>query len=121
MAASGSVSIKGTVTGLLTGTKTVGPITVSNSTASSETHAVIALASGDNTVSVPSTASMALVVFAAASTSSKTVRTVVGDTGITVSKTGPVFLPFDTTSLPTNLYINSSAADTGLTTEILFI
>lgn len=122
MAASGSLTIQGTITGLLTGTKTIGPITLADTNASPSTTEIV-LASGANTITVPSatTCSGVLIVFAAASTTTKTIKGVGGDTGIRVSPNGPCFLSFDSASVPATFVINSSAADTSNVTEILFI
>lgn len=119
MPATGSVSISGSVTGLPTGSKTVGPITISSAAAVGQQTDLV-LASGDNTITVPSTATAAIVVFASASTTTKKIKGVAGDTGITLAKTGKFVLQFDTTP-PASFIINSSVADTGNTTSILFV
>lgn len=120
MAATASVSITGTVTGLPTGSRVLGPMTIASVSAVGSVTDLI-LASGVNTITVPTGATAAIIQFAVGSVTTKTLKGIAGDTGIVVAKTGTVVINFDTTALPANFVINSSALDTGLTTEITFV
>lgn len=118
MAAAASISISGTITDLPGGDKTIGPITVTSAAAVSvETQTV--LASGLNTITVPTTATGVIVVFDSTSTVTKTIKGVTGDTGVLVLKTGFFMLTFDATP-PASFVITASGADTGKTTTIIF-
>jgi len=81
----------------------------------------VVLAAGDNTITVPSGASAAIIQFGAGSTSVKKLKGAGADTGITVTKIGTCVLHFDAAGAPANFIINSSALDTGITTEITFV
>lgn len=121
MAASGQITITGTITGLLTGSKSIGPIVLSDSNASPTTQELV-LASGFNTISVPTATSCSgvLVVFAAASAGTKTLKGVTGDTGIALNPSGANFLSFNVAAPPTSFGITTTVADTGNVTEVLF-
>lgn len=120
MAATGQITIQGTVTGLLTGSKTIGPIVLSDSAASPSTTELV-LASGFNTIAIPTatTVSGVLIVFAAASTGTKTLKGVTGDTGIPLLPNGPNFIALATSA--TSFGITTTAADTANITEILWV
>lgn len=124
MAISSSVTISGSVTGLSVGTKTYGPTTVSTTSpveAGSAPITSVVLASGANTVSVPSTSTGGCIIqFASASTCTKTLKGVTGDTGVALCKNGSIFLQFDT-SAPSSICITAGAADTGNTTTIFWV
>lgn len=119
--ATAEVTISGTVASALTGALDVGPINIVSTNASVQRQQLV-LANGDNTITLPTTVTPTGVIihFAAASTTNKTLKGVGGDTGIRLSKTGPTLLTFDSASLPASIIVNSSAADTGNVTEILF-
>ena len=116
----GSVTVDGSVTGQLTGTRTIGPLTLTSSAAQAQTTQVV-LANGFNTITVPSTSCVcAVIAFAAASTVTKTLKGVTGDTGIVLATTGFAVLTWVSGSAPATFGITTSGADTGNTTEILF-
>lgn len=121
MAASGQITIQGVISGLLTGSKTIGPIVMSDANASPTTQEIV-LASGFNTISVPTATSCSgvLVVFAAASTGTKTLKGVTGDTGIVLNPSGANFISFNVAAPPASFGITLTAADTANVTEILF-
>ena len=121
MAASAVVSILGQITGLPTGTKSVGPLTVS-SAAACGTVTEIVLQSGANTITVPSAPAPTgcIIVLPSTNTQAVTLKGVAGDTGIAIGKTGVFMLCFDPTALPASFVLNSAATQTGLTTEISF-
>lgn len=122
MAVAGSVTIAGSVTGLATGSRTYGPVTISSvsptdATAGSVTTVV--LSSGANTITVPSTSCTGCIIqFASASTVGKTLKGVTGDTGIAVTENGTCVLQFDDDGAPASFVITAGSADTGNTTTI---
>lgn len=127
MTVQASVTISGTVSGLSTGSKTIGPIIVpvpgSPTDATSGQITTLQLASGDNTILIPSTSTqVAIIVFSSQSATTKKLKGVGGDTGIVLDSNGANLLTFvGGGSSPASFVINSSAADTGFTTEITFI
>jgi hypothetical protein len=125
VAVTGSITVSGSVAGLATGSKTLGPITITSAAPSDLTcgaTTTVVLANGANTITVPSsTCTAAVIVFASASTTVKTLKGVSGDTGFTVTKNGTFVLQFDAAGAPANFVINSAGADTGNTTTIFWI
>lgn len=121
MPATGTVTVSGAISGLPSGSRAIGPLTVSPTNASGHVIDVV-LASGDNTITVPSTptTSGCIIQFGASSTTTKKLKGIGADTGITVTKTGFAVLCWDTAAVPGSFVINSSAADTGQVTEITF-
>lgn len=117
MAATGQVTLTSNVIGLLTGSKAYGAITASVSAAVATTLQTN-LAVGDNTISIPTGSSWALITPPSTATGILILKGNAGDTGIRVLKTGPfIALPLDTV-LPV-LILNASIAITGV--EILFL
>ncbi len=95
MAAAATVTIAGTVTGLPSGTKTLtGTLT---SVAAVGTVQELTLASGANTVTVPTGATAVLITPPAGNTVLVTLKGVTGDTGVPLHKTFPTLLPLDST------------------------
>jgi hypothetical protein len=126
MAGTGSVTINGQVSNLQTGSRTLGPITISSSPATELNLAnvqTLVLASGANTITIPSSTAVGVVInFAPASTQTKTLKGVTGDTGIAVTRNGTCFLAFDQTSgAPANFVVTAGGVDTGNVTEFWFI
>lgn len=117
MAAAGQVNLTGTVDDLPSGAKVIGPLTFTAAAALDATVQVV-LASGANTVTVPTGATMVIIVFDPASTTDKTLKGVTGDTGIKSGPTGFVCFPVNAIS---SFCITSSAADTSKTTTIMFV
>ncbi|MGZ4518845.1 MAG: hypothetical protein ACXVGB_00305 [Mycobacteriaceae bacterium] len=117
MAATASISISGSITGLPDGDKTVGPVAISSAAAVGDSESII-LANGDNTVTPPARATGCIIVFDPTSTTTKTLKGVGGDTGVPLKKTGANLLTFELAHGA--FIINSSAADTGLYTTITF-
>jgi hypothetical protein len=120
MAAAGTLTVTGTITGAVYGSKTIAPASVETAAAVADQYGIV-LASGFNAIFVPATASAVFVVFDATSTVTKTLKGVTGDTGILLAKTNlGVVLHFDTTP-PASFGITTSGADTGKTTDVFFI
>ena len=118
MAITSTVQLRGYFSGLLAGSRSVSPTDFSNAASSGQVD-YLTLASGANTVTVPTNARAVLIAFDTTSTAVKTLKGVTGDTGIVLDPVGWNFLRF-AASPPTNFVINSSAADTGKRTEITF-
>lgn len=120
MAATGTATLNGVITGLPNGSVVLGPLVLS-SAAANGTVQIIALASGANTITIP-TAPVpkgVLVVLPSDNTVVTTIKGVTGDTGFVVSKTGWFFLPFDTVP-PANFVLTSASAQTAKYTYIYF-
>lgn len=126
MAASGSLTLTGTISGLQWGNKVIGGtagLTVAS--AGSEVNAAavttIVLANGANTITVPSTACTGcVIVFGPASAVTKTIKGITGDTGLAVTKNGWCAFSFDAAGAPASFVITAGGADTGNVTEICF-
>ena len=117
---SSTLPITGQVVGMPTGEKIIGPLSATNGTTVG-TVADVTLASGDNTIAIPSGAIAALIVIPSSVTQTIKVRTNLDSGGVTIGN--PVYAPFVALPLPssaTSLVINASAATTG-TTEVTFI
>lgn len=113
------VQLRGFFEDIPSGSKSIGPADLQNNTPT-VAETIVTLASGDNTITVPvSTTLGAIIIFDSTSTTAKKIKGVGGDTGITVTKTKWFVLTFDSPA-PANFIINSSAADTGLYTKIIF-
>lgn len=127
MAVAVNVTIYGLVSGLQSGQKIVGPYTVTiNGTPSDLTSGQttsLVLANGDNTITIPSTScSAAIISFSSGSVTTKKLKGVGGDTGITLNGTGVNVISFPGGgATAASFIINSSALDTNQATEILFL
>lgn len=122
MAATGVVSITGSVTGLPTGSKTLGPLTIQSSTANGSTIEVALTVSTAVTVTIPTVGgNCTAVVFCPASsnTNSLTLKGVTGDTGIAISKVNPTVIPLDTS--PAASFVVAVGTGTNSTAEVFFI
>lgn len=118
MAISSTIQLRGYISGLLAGSRSISPTDQTNADAPNQVTQVT-LASGDNTITVPTKARGCIINFASTSTTTKTLKGAAGDTGIVLDRTGWNVLKFYSTP-PASFIINSSAADTGLLTEITF-
>lgn len=118
MAISATVQLRGFFSGLGIGSRSISPTDLTDTTSPAQVTQ-ITLASGDNTIAVPSTADGCIIIFDSSSTTVKTLKGAAGDTGIVLSKTKWNVITFDTTP-PANIIINSGAADTSKVTEITF-
>lgn len=121
MAAAGTITLNGVVTGLPNGSVVLGPLTLTSAAANGQVQ-IIALASGANTITIPTapTPTGVLVVLPSNNSVVTTIKGVTGDTGIAISKTGWFFLPFDT-SPPASFVITSASAQTSKYTYIYFV
>lgn len=119
MAATGTVQILGTVTGLPGGGSVgIGPLTITSAAAVGERRSPLDLASGSNTVLIPATAKAMIFIPPTANTQALILRP--GDasgTGISLAKTQPTVLAFETA--PASVNINAAAAVSGC--EVIFV
>ena len=122
MAASGTLSVGGSISDMPTGSRQVGPITMTSAAASGVVIHVV-LQSGANTITLPTAIAptMAVIKLPATNTALTTLKGVTGDTGIVIGKTGFAVIPFNAASPPTDFCLTSAATQTGLVTEITFI
>jgi hypothetical protein len=106
----GTFTITGADTGLPTGGQTVGPLTVVGTAVVGEMIPVI-LASGDNTISVPSGAVGVLIVPPTTNTNTLKYRTSSnsGDTGLSIAPASFSVHMFPLTA-PTSLIVNAAGA-----------
>lgn len=121
MAASAAIKLSGLITGTPTGNKVIGPINISSAAANGQVQQVI-LASGANTITIPTTPAPTgcVIQLNSANTAIVTLKGVAGDTGIAIGKIGQTMLTWDATALPASFVLNSAALQTGLITEIVF-
>ena len=117
MAVASSLQAVGVISGIPSGSRNIVSDLVANSIFLPSIS--LTLASGANTITVPTGAVGVLILFATTSVTTKTLKGVTGDTGIVLRPTGWNFFTI-TQSSSGSFVINSSAADTGLTTEIIF-
>lgn len=116
--AKATIQLRGFFEDLISGSKSISPADLVHTTPPlAETQLV--LASGDNTITVPSTAVGCIILFDPTSTAIKKLKGAGGDTGIIVSRQLWIVLTFDTTPIA-NFIINSSVVDTGKTTTVVF-
>lgn len=118
MAISSLISLRGYISGLLVGSRGIAPTDITNTAGPSSVVQVV-LASGTNTILIPSNAYGAIIVFDPTSTTVKTLKGSAGDAGIVLAKNKWNVITFDSTP-PANFVIIASGADTGKTTEITF-
>lgn len=86
----------------------LGPYTITLS--ATDQTSDVTLASGANTIPVPSTAVGVIIIPPAAGAEVLTLKGVTGDTGLVISSTAPTLLSFTSGSAPANIVVNSSAA-----------
>lgn len=118
MALRSLIQLRGLLEGLPSGSMNISPTDVQNNTPP-EFTAQSTLTIGDNLVIVPANAYGAIIIFDPTSTTVKTLKGAALDTGIILAKTGWNVIRFDTVPV-VGFIINSSAADTGKKTTIIF-
>jgi hypothetical protein len=115
----GSVTIGGILTGVVPGNTNIGPYSIAgNSSGNSDTLATT-LASGANTISVPSWAVACIIIPNAANAIALTLKGVTGDTGIVIDPTGPTLLNF-AASPPASFVITAASLTTTITQIVFF-
>lgn len=116
---SGTITIGGMATGMLTGSKVIGPSTILGSIAECAITTVI-LVGGDNVIPVP-TGAYAFMFQPCSGLANITYRTVEDDEGSFISPMNPTVIAFDQANTPTEFYLNVGTAVAGTFSEITFI
>lgn len=116
----GTITVTGASASLISGAKTIGPLTITGSATIGEIWEGT-LASGDNTIAVPTGATACVITPPTANAVQLKLRTNrnSSDGGLEIGLTAPVVYPFGTTA-PTSIIINAASLTSGLT-EISFI
>jgi len=117
MAATATIRLTATVTGLAAGELTVGPLEIQSTAAVGERRSPLDLSIGDNTIAVPAAATMALFIPPSANAQAITLKGVSGDTGVRLHKTKPSLLTMDAAANAT-LVLNAAGAVAGC--ELIF-
>lgn len=116
--ASGVITISGTITGLPQGTWTLPPFTITINAGGNYAQTEVTLASGANTITVPSWASVCIIDPPSNNTQTLTLKGVTGDTGVPISETEATLLNF--TTPPANFVITAGGALSAIT-NIIFV
>ena len=121
MAAAATITIQGQISGTATGTRAVGPITLTSAAANGQVQQLV-LAAGTNTITIPTVPapSGCIIALNPSNTSIVTLKGVAGDTGIALGKTTTTMLNWDATAVPASFVLTSVSTQTGLITEIQF-
>lgn len=121
MAATATVTLNGSITGLPTGAVSIGTLTASSANSNGGVQQVV-LGSGNNTFIIPTAPapSGVIVQLPATNTSVVTFKGVTGDTGIAIGKTGWFVIPFDPTAVPNSFVLSSVSAQTGKYTYVTY-
>ncbi len=117
MALRSLIQLRGLLETIPGGSKNIAPTDMQNNTPPSAEIQLV-LANGDNTITVPALSKGCVVIFDSTSTTTKILKGAAGDTGISLQKTGWIVLTF--VQAGGTFIINSSAADTGKYTTIIF-
>jgi hypothetical protein len=107
----GTITIGGEANGLLSGAKTIGPLTITGSAVVGEVLDVT-LSAGNNTIAVPSTATACVIVPPSAGTVTLQLD------GDYISPKWPFVKTFDPAHMPATFTLNAAS---GVTVEITFI
>jgi hypothetical protein len=113
----GSVTIQGLLTGTTSGTQYVGPFVLVPNAAGNYATTEVTLASGANTITVPSWAAFAIIIPPTANAVALTLKGVTGDTGILIDLTSPSLLNFPATP-PASFVITAASLTTAPTTIV---
>jgi hypothetical protein len=115
------LDVSGAIQNAPTGGRTIGPLRISTTAANGQVQEVV-LASGANTITVPTTPATTgcVIQLPATNTVLTTLKGVTGDTGVAIGKTGFMVLTWDSANAPTSFVLTSASAQTGLVTELLF-
>jgi len=108
------LTVSGTYSGLPEGSGSIS-LPVVNLTSAVYERLPLTLSSGNNTVTVPTGASLVLLVPPTGNTTQVILKGVNGDTGISVSRATPFFFLLDTTSPPSSFVLNAAGSISGYT------
>ena len=115
----GTLNIGGMAVGMLTGSKIIGPVTILGSIPECPITTIV-LASGDNTIAVP-TGATAFMFVPGAGIAGVKYRVQFADVGSYISPVNATLISFDPTNLPANIYFNVATPASGVVSEITFI
>lgn len=115
----GQLTIGGLLTGLPMGSINLPPITISANAAGNLTSTSITLASGFNSITVPSWAVGCLIIPNVTNAVGMTLKGVTGDTGIPLDLTGPSLINFPA-SPPATIGLTSAGAGATITDVVFF-
>ncbi len=121
LSATANVTLAARITGEVGLGEFIGPLFFSSS-AANYTIQSIALASGANTITVPTApaTSGVIIILPTDNTVLTTLKGVTGDTGVPIGKVGFGLLTWDSTSAPSSFCITSASAQTAKYTKIIF-
>lgn len=115
----GSVIIQGQLNSVPQGYTNIGPYSIPNVTANNYSQRMDTLASGANTIAVPSWAGTMIIVPNPSNIIALTFKGVAGDTGVAMSPDQPWIVSF-AASPPASIVINAASTLGTLTTFIFF-
>jgi hypothetical protein len=115
----GQLTLSGNVTGVPQGSVAIGPLTVTPSASNLWNELTLSLASGANTITVPTWALFCLIQPASNNTVGLTLKGVTGDTGVPLSLTNPTLLSFAATP-PATIVLTAAAPFTTATSVSFF-
>jgi hypothetical protein len=113
----GAINIAGTLTNLAQGSVTVAPPALIPNASNNYAETAVTLASGANTITVPSWAVGCLITPPTNNTQTITLKGVTGDTGVAISETAPTLLSFTT---PPASFVLTAGGATSAVTSISF-
>jgi hypothetical protein len=114
----GSVTIQGLLTGTTSGTQYVGPFTLASNAAGNYAVTEVTLASGANTITVPSWAEFAVINLPSTNAVVITLKGVTGDTGIVIDPNGVTLLDLNAGSVAS--FVLTAASATSSPTTVVF-
>ncbi len=114
-----SLNIQGVVTGLNVGSYTVGPFTIATNASGNTATTALTLASGANTITVPSWASCCIIAPNSSNAVALTLKGVSGDTGIPLDLTAPSLVNFPGT--PPASFVVTAGSTAATVTEFIFL
>lgn len=114
----GTVTIQGQLTTLQQGTVQVGPFTLTANATSNFAASETTLASGANTITVPTWAAGCIIIPPTTNAVALTLKGVTGDTGILLSLTLPSLVMFPAT--PSASFVITAASLTTAPTSVVF-
>ncbi len=121
MAAAASITIAGTISNTPTGSRQIGPITLTSAAANGQVQRIV-LQSGENVITIPTIPAPNGCVIQLPSDNTAVTKFVgtTGDVGFAIGKTTSLVLNWDPTAVPTSFILSSASTQTGKATEITF-
>jgi len=121
MTASASITVSGYISNTPTGSRSIGPITLTSAAANGQVQRVV-LQSGDNVITIPTVPAPNGCVIQLPSDNTSVTKFVgtTGDVGFAIGKTTAHVLTWDPTAVPTSFILSSVSTQTGKATEITF-